>query len=152
MWKYSILFGTAFAVSACTTSAPEEPFFPEGAATSTFTFQDDSYLRGVKGSYNTVPRGRPAAILDVTYEIECLADNAQSRAARAKKLLDDAYVVAIHLYYDNPREHGWWRQDASKRVEPAGCIVTGLRYEPRTYDPQETLLYLVRNSGRTPLK
>ena len=150
--KFYLVFAAALGLAACTGPTVEEPALPEGAATVAFSFTDDSFLRGVSGSYNTTPAGRSAAILDVTYEMTCLADNALARVAQAQTLLDERYVIANHLYFNNPQEQGWWRRDASRLVEPTGCIVDKLSFVSRTTDPVETGMYLLRNMPRTSRK
>jgi len=144
--KYHALFGMIFlSVAACASEPAPRPTLPEGVPSSSFTFVDDSYLRGVRGAYNTSPRGRPAAILDVTYNVSCIAEGAQSRLNNAKQILDESYVVAP-LYFNNPREHGQWARAASEAVAETGCIVSGLSFNRRTTDLRETTLWAILNS------
>ena len=143
--KIPVLLGAvAFALSGCGTEPVAAPTLPEGVATSSFTFVDDSFLRGVTGTSQTVPRGRPAAILDVTYGLTCIADGAQARLGRAQQILDTKFVAAP-LFFANPRERGQWRREAANAVNGTGCIVTGLSYESRTTDPIQTGMWAIQN-------
>ncbi|MEL6684415.1 MAG: hypothetical protein AAFN63_13605 [Pseudomonadota bacterium] len=129
---------------ACAPERPPLPALPEGVETTQFNFVDDSYLRGVQGSYNTTPAGRPAAILDVTYDMTCIADGAQSRKTQAERILDEKYIVAP-LFFANPRERGAWRRDATNLVKDTGCIINGVSYERRTTDRLQTAMWALQN-------
>ena len=137
-------------LSACASESPPEPTLPEGSAKRTLQVMDDSFLRGVQGSYNTSPRGRDAAILDVTYTLSCLTDGAESRANQVKQALDEDFVVAP-LYFNNPRERGQWRRQANREAITFGCQVTNLEYDVRTTDRLDVFLW-ARLNGVPPLR
>jgi hypothetical protein len=134
----------AISMSACGSKQIPEPTLPAGAKTLSFVHNSESFLRGVQGSYNTSPRGRPAAILDVNFKLVCLADGGQARFRKASKILSQKNVVSP-LYFDNPREHREWREDASRAVAETGCLVDGLTYSKQTEDPMKTLMWALRN-------
>lgn len=135
----------AILLGACTGTSTPPPALPEGAPTQAFAHTGESFLRGVRGSSQTVPRGRPSAILSVDYTLSCLADNAATRRAQSVAALDAAYVVSP-LFLINPRERGAWRRDASRTTVGFGCVVTDLQYSTRTNDPLETGLFAIRNN------
>lgn len=141
-----LFLGTLFALglSGCVASSPPAPMLPAGVATSNFGHVSASFLRGVNGSSTTIPAGRPAAILDVTYELSCIADAAQSRFAKAKKILDKEFVVAP-LYLVNPRERSGWGRKATQALVGTGCVVNSVSYRKRTSDVTETMLWALRN-------
>lgn len=139
------------ALGACTTTADlnnQIPTLPEEAPKMAFVFTSESLLRGVRGSYNTIPAGRPAAILDVTYSLECLSGanpSANQHFAKAKQKLQDAYKVAP-IYYNNPRERGAWNRSAKKLViQDGGCQVTGIQEELKTKDSRDVLEFILEN-------
>ncbi len=143
--KITALLGlSALVLAACASEPTPMPTLPEGVATKDFSFVDDSYLRGVNGSRNTTPRGRPAAILDVTYGLKCTADDAEAGLSRAKKVLDDKFVVAP-FYFQNPRERGAWNRSAALALGGTGCILNGFSFTTRTTDPVETGMWAIRN-------
>ncbi|KQI71869.1 hypothetical protein AN191_10475 [Loktanella sp. 5RATIMAR09] len=143
--KFPTLFGlAALALSACAPEPAPLPSIPEGVATRDFTFVDESFLRGVRGSSNTTPRGRPAAILEVTYGLRCVADGAQSSRDKAQQALDDAFLVAP-LFFNTPRERGAWNRNAARALDGTGCILNGFSYETKTTDIFETGLWAIRN-------
>lgn len=139
------------ALGACTTTADlnsQIPTLPEGAPKKAFAFKSESLLRGVRGDYNTIPAGRSAAILDVTYSLECLSGanpSANQYFAKAKKKLQDAYRVAP-IYFNNPRERGAWNRSAKKLViQDGGCQVTGVRDEIKTKESRDVLEFILKN-------
>ena len=134
----------ALLLSACAAEQAPLPTIPEGVATRDFTHVGESYLRGVNGSSNTTPRGRPAAILEVTYGLRCLADGAQSNRARAEQALDTKFVVAP-LFFGNPRERGAWNRSAAETLRGTGCILNGFSYETKTTDFIETGMWAIQN-------
>ena len=144
MKKISISGIALLTLAACTSQPAPVPTLPEGIRTSTASFVDDSYLRGVRGSYNTSPTGRPAAILDVTYSLECVADDFAARVKKAKRALDQKFIVAP-LYFNNPRERGQWTKLASRAVAEFGCVSKGVSYTTRTTDIRETTIWAIRN-------
>ena len=144
MKKIALIGVTCAALAGCVKEKPPTPALPEGAQTKSFTYVGESFLRGVNGSYNTSPSGRKAAILDVTYGITCLADDAQSRFNKSKQMLDETYVVAP-LYFNNPREKGYWFSAASRAIVDTGCIVDRFGFEEKTTDVIETTLWAFRN-------
>jgi len=154
MNKFSILL-IALVLSACNTSKVQTPKLAEGTPTEIIIHKSESFLRGVKGSYNTSPRGRPSAILDVSYRLECTKDgetNANERALKAGKILDKEYVVAEHLYFNNPRERGYWTRDATRKIfDETQCQVNIVTYEEKTTEPVEVLTWVLAN-GVKPVK
>lgn len=138
----AIVFLLASGLSAST--GDPAPELPEGVAVSSFTFVDESYLRGVIGSASTLPVGRNAAILNVAYKIDCIEDDAEARFASAQRILDETFVVAP-LYAVNRREQTEWGVSASRALEDTGCVVNRVIYEARTIDPFETALWAARN-------
>jgi hypothetical protein len=143
--KLQSLFGlAALILSACAPEPAPLPTLPEGVATRDFTFVDESFLRGVRGSSNTSPPGRPSAILEVTYGLRCVANGAQSNRAKAVQALDDKFVVAP-LYFGNPRERGAWNRNAARALEGTGCILNGFSFETKTTDMFETAVWAIRN-------
>ena len=143
-------------LAACGTTATQDakiPRLPEDAPKAAFTYQTESLLRGVRGSYNTVPSGRAAAILRVTYTLECLKGgkpSATQHYAAAKKIIDDTFKVAP-IYFDNPRERGAWNRSAKRAViAKTGCQVTGVRDEVKTKDARQVLLFILQNKVLPP--
>lgn len=145
--RFGVFLSALLGLAAC--GQPPVPLagLPAGVATTAFSFTDDSFLRGVAGSANTVPAGRPSAILDVTYQMACQTDGLADRRAQAERLLDEAYVVA-DLYSINRRELTGWTTDASAKVRPAGCVVNTITYTTRTTDPVEVGRYMLANVTR----
>ncbi len=140
-------------MTACTTTAQldaEIPRLPEEAPKVAFTHKSESLLRGVRGSYNTVPAGRASAILDVTYTLECLSGGkptARQNFAKAAKKLDNAYKIAP-IYFDNPRERGSWNRSAKRLIiQDKTCQVTGVRDEVKTKDSRQVLLWVLQNKA-----
>ena len=131
-------------LSACAGPAAPPPALPEGAPTLEFSYQGESFLRGVTGSSLTVPAGRPSAILNVNYGLSCLADNAQSRLTQSQAALDAAYVVAP-LFVINARERRAWRRDAARQTIALGCAVTGVRFETQSDDPLLVGVWALQN-------
>ncbi|MGB1234408.1 MAG: hypothetical protein ACPG5U_01590 [Planktomarina sp.] len=146
--KYmKLLAASALVVlSACATREPA-PQLPEGAAREVFRYQSISFLRGVNGSHNTSPRGRSAALLDVTYGFTCLAGgnpSAKSRSKAAFALVEEKYTVAP-LYFNNPREKGAWSRSVSETVfDKTGCV-GGVKFETTTTDQVEVLKWALMN-------
>ena len=145
------------ALGACTPASQKNPVsrLPDDAAKSSFTYKGESFLRGVKGSHRTSPKGRKAAILDVTYQVACLSGtnpSAKSRFKSARTILAKEFVIAP-LYFNNPRERGAWGRTASRRiVEKTGCQITGLNFEQKTTDPLKVLTWALDNKvlGKKP--
>lgn len=143
-FRHLICLG-AFALAACAREPEPMPVLPEGVATKDFTFVDESYLRGVRGSRNTSPRGRPAAILEVTYGLRCIASDAPANVNRAKKVLDETFVVAP-FYFQNPRERGQWNRQSARVLDGTGCILNGFSYTSKTTDVMQTTMWALRNN------
>lgn len=140
-------------IAACTTTAQidaEIPRLPEEAPKVAFAHKSESLLRGVQGSYNTVPSGRPAAILDVTYTLECLSGgtpSAKQNFAKAAKKLDNAFKIAP-IYFNNPRERGSWNRSAKRLIiQDKTCQVTGVRDEVKTTETREVLRWILKNKA-----
>ena len=140
-----------FAVGACTTTATidaEIPRLPTDAPKTVFSFKTESLLRGVNGAYNSIPKARSAAILDVTYTLECLAGgkpSAKQNFAKAKNSLEETYKIAP-IYYNNPRERGAWNRSAKRLIiKDNVCQVTGVRDEVQTTDQRKVLLFVLQN-------
>ena len=142
-------------LAGCGTSTTQEeiPTLPEDAPKATYAYRTESLLRGVRGSYNTIPRGRAAAILDVTYTLECLKGGKPSAAQHytaAKKVIDDSFKVAP-IYFDNPRERGAWARSARRAViAKTGCQVKSVKDEIKTKDSRQVLLFILRNKVLPP--
>lgn len=129
--KTIIVLCASIITAACNSPSNTNQNFPEGSELKTYQFETLSLLRGVNGSYNTSPKGRPARLLNVTYTISCLTGtqpSADARFAKAKELLIKTYPISP-LYYANPRERSSWRRAATKLlVAHAGCQVEDLKY------------------------
>lgn len=142
----------ALLLGGCAGTAREPiPEFAQGQAVADFTYVGQSLLRGVNGSSNTTPRGRPAAILDVTYAMRCLSGTSPSAATRfeqSKTLLDAEFKIAP-LFFSNPRERSRWTGDASRLVVPVGCRVSSVRYETQSSDPATVLRWSLLNGAFT---
>lgn len=139
----------AMMVSACNSSKVQTPQLNEGVPSEIIIHKSESFLRGVKGSYNTSPRGRPSAILDVSYRLECAEageTSAKERALKAGKILDEEYVVAEHLYFNNPRERGNWTRAATRKIfDETQCQVNIVTFEIKTEDTLEVLTWALAN-------
>lgn len=143
-----VLTASCLIMAACASSQPEHPKLPEDAPTEVFVHRSESFLRGVRGAYNTTPRGRDAAILDVEYTIECLSGgtpSARQRFKQASKILDEQYREAYDYYFHNPREKTYWYLGATKAIiDKTGCQVTGLQDRIKTTDLRTVLLYIIK--------
>ena len=138
------LLAAVLLLAACAPARDPAPALPEGAATVSSLHEAQSFLRGVRGDYSTSPKGRPHTLLTVQYALTCLADGAEARRRSTIDTLEEAFKEAP-LYFDNPRERGWWWTDASERAFKNGCIVTGLEYVDRNTNGREALLWALRN-------
>lgn len=147
-FRFTLIPALCLTIAACGPERPAEPTkLPEGTDLKLFTHQGESYLRGVKGSHNTSPRGRKSAVLSVRYDMACKADgtpSARARFASAKALLDEKFVVAP-LYFNNPRERSGWRSTASRLILQTGCEIRGVQYDKKTENQRQVLKWAIEN-------
>lgn len=135
-------------LSACANEPRQRPVLPEGVETVEYTINGESLRRGVKGSYNTSPQGRPAAILDVVYKIRCIAENSEQRLANVKAIFDEKYVIAPIIYISQSDDRAWTNH-AGDAIDGTGCILIGRDAVVKTTDPIETIYWALSNQAST---